>query len=585
MQKFLYLLLLFYSSLYSAPIDITIPETKISILSQASIYAEPDRNASDETVMADPNKFTPNTKEFLHFGYTTDTIWVHFTFTNSSNSVIHKTLTLDNTMLDHISLFTKEDGNLTRSDTGVFHNRNFDDQILTFFYDLTLQPHESKDYFLRIQADSCPIFFRLDMMDKQTLYQQEMHHQLILMAFFAAMATLIIYNFFLYLFSKDTAYIWYVLYQVFLLQLHTSNSSMGMYFYFGWMPKWYLEFDAFAAIYYMALVTIFMVQFTRTYLKTRTYPKIDFTLKFFIGLLILIMLFTSPSFYPIGTVVNLLFGVMLFIILVGFYLYVQGVHNARYFILGWGILLTGDLMIISFYEGWWSILYTFPYFFEFCVFAEGVLFSIALAERLNKTKELERAVATQAVLTRELHHRVKNNMQFIISLYRLKLSDTLSSEGVSKIGEAENSIKAMSRIHELLYAGDALDEIDTKAFFSALVQEFEESSKSHLVKIDLKTQVDLSIDHAITCAIILNELITNALKYAFDDKGGEITIILNKEKDGYVMRVNDNGKGYDPQTEHEGFGLMMIGQLVENELQGSLDVKRDGGMRYTIRWS
>jgi two-component sensor histidine kinase len=213
---------------------------------------------------------------------------------------------------------------------------------------------------------------------------------------------------------------------------------------------------------------------------------------------------------------------------------------------------------------------------------EAILFSIALSAKLNKTKELEIAVNKSEILTKELHHRVKNNMQFIISMYRLKLSKLMDKKLSSILNEIELTIQAMSATHEMLYAKSDLEKIDTKEYFESLITRI--SKSFNLKEIKIKTDIDtkLGIDQSIALGIILNELITNSLKYAFADRKGEIDISLKTFDKKYELTYKDNGVGFDKEDTKKSFGLRLINNLVRDELKGSLEVDGSKGSFFKI---
>jgi len=461
-MKQIIILLIFLSSLLNAQTD---------ILKTAQIYIDKTNNLTIDTIQN--KEFKPSNTSKVNLGYSLKTVWLKFTISNNTTKPIKKVLVLDNQMLDHITLFTNTKNKYKKEIRGVLHIENFDEKILDFYFDISLKQNETKDYYLKVSSSSCAVYFKLNLMEKEELYKQELIHQIILALFFGAMIALIIYNIFIFIFTKDIVYLYYVLYLTFTTINHISYTCIGLYI----IPIDFTKTDAFLGIFYIGFSVIFALLFTREFINIKRYIKLDMIFKFFIGLSIITLIFTTPEFYPINLVIVLLYLSMLYMIVITWYLFYKGKNNAKFMILGWSISMIGWTMSASYNFGLYSLIETYPYFFEFTIFAEAILFSIALASRLNKTKELENSLNTSKVLSKELHHRVKNNMMFIISLYRLKLNDELTTKIDTKLQEVENSIKSMSSIHEILYDRDDLSSIDTQEYFTTLLDEL----KKHIM--------------------------------------------------------------------------------------------------------
>jgi len=564
MKQITIILIIFFSTILNAQTD---------ILKTSQIYIDKTNKLTINTI--DKANFKPSNTSKVNLGYISETVWLKFSISNKTNQPIKKVLVLDNQMLDHITFFRGGGKEIK----GVLHYTNFDEKILDFYFDISLQPNEIKNYYLKVSSLSCAVYFKLSVMDKEELYQAEITHQLILTLFFGAMMALIIYNIFVYYFTKDFSYVYYILYLSFTIWNHISYTCMGLYV----VPYSFIETDAFLAIFYMAFISIFALMFTREFLNIKRYKKIDIGFKLFIGLSIISLIFITPEFYPIDLVVILLFSSFLYMITTTWYLLYKGEENAKFIVVGWFIAFIGWTMIATYNYGLYSLIETYPYFYEFTIFTEAILFSIALVNKLNKTKELENSLNTSKVLSKELHHRVKNNMQFIISLYRLKLNDELTNTIDTKLKEVENSIKSISTIHEILYDRDDLDSIDTEEYFTILLDELKSTYKAKNIDINLDSSVAVDIHKAIYCGLILNELVTNAFKYAFVGKEtGKIDISIEAKDKQTIMRIKDDGVGYEKENKSGGFGLVLVESLVKNELKGEIECINKNGAKYKI---
>ncbi len=201
----------------------------------------------------------------------------------------------------------------------------------------------------------------------------------------------------------------------------------------------------------------------------------------------------------------------------------------------------------------------------------------------EKTKELQIALDEKELLLKELNHRVKNNMQTIISLIRLQ-SEKVNDEKIQDIFiTIQNRINAMSILHELLYKQDNISQINTYDYFEMMIEELQKSyPKDVTINFDIKT--DLPTEEAIYCGIILNELVTNCFKYAFPNKKGKIDISLVKIEKRTILTVSDNGVGYDQTNLSNTLGTTLVNRLVKKQLGGDITLDTKNGVKITIKW-
>ena len=561
-MKNIILLLLFPILLFSA----------VDVLHTSEVYIDKNSSYTIKNIHdADFKNFKTLDTNKINLGYTTDTVWLKFSISNPTDKPLKKVLVLDNQMLDSIILFTKENSIYNQENFGIKYDKDFNDKILDFYFNLSLEANETRDYYLQVSSISSAVYFKLELMDKDELVINELNHQLILTMFFIGLLTLLIYNSFIYFFTKDINYIFYVGYLFFTLWNHTSYTGMNWHLV-KYLPENFDEIDAYLSIFYMSLIVIFAFLFTRSFLNINKYKKIDLSVKIILTIIIILLIITSPEFYPIDIIALLLLCSLMYLVCISYYLLYKKEGNAKFFILGWTIALAGWIMLATYNYGYFSIIEKYLYFYEFTIFVEAVLFSMALSSKLNTTDRLKQQVIKNKVLTKELHHRVKNNMQFIISLYRLKLNESINSEVDEKLKDVENSIKAMSNIHEILYEREDLEDINTNEYFNTLLYEIQNTYKDKKVDISLNCTVKLDIQKAIYCGIILNELVTNSFKYAFGENKGKINISLQSNDNKNILTIKDDGKGYDSSIPSNGFGLELVESLVSNELKGEVEI-------------
>lgn len=216
---------------------------------------------------------------------------------------------------------------------------------------------------------------------------------------------------------------------------------------------------------------------------------------------------------------------------------------------------------------------------------------VDITESKHAEESMRGVIEEKVVLLKEVHHRVKNNLQIISSLLDLQ-SDCLRDElSLAIIRESQNRIRSMALVHEKLYKSGDLAAIDFTSYMEDLLSFLFSSYEGGTGRISLMVdigRVSLDIDWAIPCGLIINELVSNALKYAFpDDRRGEIAICFAVDEDDWItFRVSDNGVGLPPALDPwqtETLGLQLVCLLVR-QLQGEISLAQQDGTTFTIRF-
>ena len=212
-----------------------------------------------------------------------------------------------------------------------------------------------------------------------------------------------------------------------------------------------------------------------------------------------------------------------------------------------------------------------------------------ITERKRAEEEIRVALREKEVLLREIHHRVKNNMQVISSLFNLQAGHTLNEEGRAILKEAQARIHAMSLVHEKLYQSGNLSRIDLGGYINNLAFHLVHFYRSQPGLVRLETDFEdatLDIASAIPCGLLLNELISNALKHAFpENRAGVVRIGLKHETGGLIeLRVADDGVGFPENLNFrkaESLGLQIVNLLV-GQLGGTIELDRTNGTAFTV---
>lgn len=211
-------------------------------------------------------------------------------------------------------------------------------------------------------------------------------------------------------------------------------------------------------------------------------------------------------------------------------------------------------------------------------------------DRKNAERLIKSSLEEKEVLLKEIHHRVKNNMQIISSLLSLQ-SRYINDKDVTEIfKESQNRVRSMAMIHENLYRTSNLARINLYDYIQNLVSGLYSSYgvNPHLIPCTVDVEeISLDVDKSISCGLIINELISNSLKYAFPQSEGKINLILRRfDEINLEMIVTDNGVGFPENLNFkktESLGLQLVNTLV-NQLEGDITLEKINGTKFTIKF-
>ncbi|MGQ9854233.1 MAG: PAS domain S-box protein [Candidatus Oleimicrobiaceae bacterium] len=208
--------------------------------------------------------------------------------------------------------------------------------------------------------------------------------------------------------------------------------------------------------------------------------------------------------------------------------------------------------------------------------------------RKRAEEELVSSLKEKELLLKEIHHRVKNNMQVISSLLSLQSSYLTDPRMLAIFNDSQNRVKSMALIHEKLYQSKNLVRVDFAEYTRSLISHLFDSYGVDPERISTEVQsddVDLAIDTGISCGLIVNELVSNALKHAFPGgRKGKVTVALERVNGAYVLQVSDDGVGFPPHVDFrntESLGLQLVNTLTD-QLEGNIELRCSGGATFTI---
>lgn len=601
-------LLLVSINLYANIININEQTKSIEILPNSEIYIDKNRNLTIEDIIKQNVKFEKNNKEILSFGYSPDfDVWIKIVLKNDLNKSIKKILEYNNPLTTNVDFYDVNKNNYFQKDGLLTQNK--DKYVINPIFEIELNPNEEKVYFVKASSYITTLIIDLKLWNENSFYQKEIKHQIILSLFFGAMFILGIYNLFIYLFTRDKSYLYYVIYIFGLIAHHLVYVGFTKLYMFN--SKILLDILELSSVL-VALPVYALGLFTKSFLQTNQYPILNKILNGFlivIPISILFFIFTD-DYDKYRNSLTMLF--LLFLMIVTIYGAIKRNKQAYFILFGWFIFLSSGMLMFLSSSGVFDIKKFFPYLIETSFVMEAIIFSIALANRITslqkekneannrliiqqknetkrlskevdlRTKDLKTALDEKELLLKELNHRVKNNMQTIVSLIRLQ-SDEVENEKLKDILlTIQNRISAMGHLHELLYKQDNINYIDVYEYFEILIEEVRYSYDSYInIHLDIKTK--LKMEQAIYCGLIINELITNSFKYAFPNKEGNIYVILEKDEK-MKLTVKDDGIGFEKTNTTFSLGLTLVNTLALNQLKGKIITDIKDGVTTTILW-
>lgn len=222
--------------------------------------------------------------------------------------------------------------------------------------------------------------------------------------------------------------------------------------------------------------------------------------------------------------------------------------------------------------------------------SSGIYHDVTLRRRTDQA--LREALAEKESLLKEIHHRVKNNLQVITSFLRLDAGRSQEPAVRLVLAEMQGRVVSMSVLHETLYRTGTFGRVDLVGYLKELAQQFfrahAPAAPSARLSLDL-SPVEVGIDKGIPCGLILHELISNSFKHAFvEGREGELRVVLRQQENGEILlQVNDTGPGLPPDFETRrvhSLGMQLVSDLAR-QIGGRLDIGPGPGARFEIRFA
>lgn len=603
-MKIVFFLFLILGQLLQAD-SIDLNQNYSNILSKSQIYIDTD-NLNFQEVQKSTH-FQDFTKPEINLGFVRNTqVWVRLKINNSSSQTETKILEVKNPLLEDAKLYTSH--NILHQ--GLLHHLK-SQKTLNPSFEITLRSGETKTFYLEVRNSATSLRFELALLDKVNFLKKEFHSETFIYIFFTIVIMLFAYNGLLAFYTKEVTYGYYSLYLfTVLFQQATYLGITQMY-----MPEWFVYYDNLSVLFKVNSMYIAAALFAKSFLLTKNHPLLDKIYTFFIlASLIEMPIFGTPLFYypEVGIITALFF--VFFNMFAGISIYLSGYKQARLFVIGWGFLVVGFVLMILDGLGLISVMQELSEIVMILLSFEAIVLSLAfvdnymilrseksradkllLSEYKNRQKiieseiekqtyELKELVENKQTLLKELQHRTKNNLQLILSLVRIQAT-TATKETQKGLQELENRINTIAKTDEKFYMQNSFERINMQEYVQSLCDDLNQLSKKELI-IKINTHaVYLPIREAGYIGLIINEIVTNSIKYVGLPRI-VISVDISKRGNNYSLDVRDNGAGFDVQNSPtNGIGIELIKTLAQNQLDGELKIKVKNGLIYTIGFS
>lgn len=222
----------------------------------------------------------------------------------------------------------------------------------------------------------------------------------------------------------------------------------------------------------------------------------------------------------------------------------------------------------------------------------NVIGSIGLHTDITLQKEneaaLKKALKEKELLLQETHHRVKNNMQIVSSLMSLQVGKIKNAEDAKEAFiTCQKRIKAIAVLHEIIYKCDDSGKINFSSYCNKIIEELQKALglKEQNITISHTSSIGkMEMENALTCGMLLNELVVNCVEHAFPKSGGAINVFVENQGENTILKVKDNGKGLPADfllRQENSLGLLLIKAFVE-QLDGALEIVNKNGTSFVI---
>lgn len=594
-------------------------EAKSGVDTELFFYHDETRSYSIEQIIAEDEPLFRAHLDPIRAKFPAEaSVWMKVRLANSSDAEVTRIVKFLDIRLDRMDIYDA-DGNFLRSegDRVPFSNRVHKDAQIAI--DVTAAPRSETVYYLNLlnedKADASYLIYDEEGYKEHILIKKMVHA-----FFFGTLSIMLLYNFMLYLFIREIAFLQYVLYHVVLL--------IAMLYYNGIVVEYFHPEAAGlnggnVPRFWMFLAVILATEFLRSFLQVKIHtPRLDKGLLFFIYLNLAMLVL---DFFGISKMIHSQIGVILMMPLSVYLLYVGFYHAmvkkrtiAIFYVLGWFIMMLSIIITGLLSLGLIPRNEVSSYMFQIGSFTEVALLSMGLAYRYNETQKaiiykdrqlkeinanLEATIRERTtelaneveqtrsllddreILFKELYHRVKNNLQMLTSILSMQLRRVDDEASKGALQEFIGRIKSLALLHEKLQSSDKLDRINMQEYLQSLLQEVKNANPFGKLEFELKSEdIYLTVDQVTPIGLIINELASNSFKHAFENiEQPKIAVHLKESGSTHLeLFYSDNGVGVTELDNAKSLGTVLIDTLGRSQLKGEIAIETKPSLSYSI---
>jgi len=607
----------------TSEIDITSLKKELVIDFNILSYSDSNNLNVEDVVLLNNNKFQKYSWDSITSENSVE--WLAFTLQN--NSSVNKKVVLGTSKFDFLELYTQnKEGKWGFKSSGNKQVNSVKEIVFdaNSYLDISIPKNGKTTVFIKainyfkIKHQYSPLPFTLYEKDYFTHYtdKQKFYNYF----FLGAILIITLYNLALFFQLKSKIYLLYVLNNFAILAFVIAQSGFTSGYFFN-----SFEYHEHILLILGNIAFVFYVLFSKSFLKLKiNKPKLNrfFNAVLWIWTLPLIFVFINKPLIAVsfGGVVALI--VYTLIIIATIQNIKRGSKSAKFFLIGnifYYIGIVISILQISFvlptvFLGFSAINYVqLGTIFQLSLFSLTLGYDIIkiredmvkltkaknkeledkVQERTeslsNRNVEIEEMLLEKEILMKEIHHRVKNNLQLTSSLLNLQSNRVEDEKVKAALQNGQLRIKSMLLVHQKLYQSESFSEIDVQIYLTELTKEIAKTyaQDGRGIEIKINANLVLSIDLVIPLGLIVNELVTNSFKYAFKEKNiGEISISLNKNSNNiYTLAFKDSGKGFNEKDVDykKSLGLKLVGML-SKQLGGEFIVSTAKGGGFTVEF-
>ncbi len=586
---------------YSASIDLYAKNNSFSV----ATYKDDTGTKSIHNI--DPLDFKEINDNVLDFSLKTGVLWAKIELKNQNKTTSKYFLVANNPLIDTISFYYRKNNRWEVQHYGLMIATNqqpFKHHVPAI--PILLNDTLPKTFYLKISSRMA-LDIPLAIIPESEFYQKTKNEYLFIGILAGIILVIILYSLYMYYETKHRNYLLY--------SISASMTLCIQSFILGYTPYYFFVENRSLAFYFffvsLYLGVCSLTLFTKSFLSINEEDKSSlYLLNSIIALSVLLIPIAFFVSFPTLAILSILlsFYYSIGILYTGAISWIKKNKLAPFFTIAWIIynvgLLSISLRVLDLIPtNWLSSNTGFACFFlEFTILfialeyfrqlqkKEDQQTQLAHTKKLNqevtiKTQELSTALAQQNDLLSEIHHRVKNNLQVIYSLFNLQERRVKNAETKHILGTGKNRIKSMALVHEHLYKNDSFNQINVQNYLSELISYLSNLYHRKVIIEQNIESISILNDLAIPVGLITTEVMSNSFKYAFpkDNNHNQITISFHQKNENYHLEIVDNGSGFNIDRYEEmnakPLGIQLIKGLAK-QLGGTVDIQTKQGSSF-----